>query len=192
MQVLPNVEQTMAGILSRNIHRHFTFYGRVLFLKQHVLSQATHLAHVLPCQKNRAETIWKKLGKFLWAKRSEHPPLKVLIRSRIPGWVGRPSPIWIFNVPLHPHIVHIIHKCRGPRESDSRLLVGTAAPTTLPANRPGPNSSPLRFATFHQTRHSCHHRPTPGGPLHVLIGSTSSPTPCNPEGPKLHARATVR
>jgi hypothetical protein len=89
-------EQTMAGILSRNVHRNFTFYGRVLFIKQHVISQATHLAHVLPCQKSRAEAIRKKLGKFLWAKRAEHPPLSTLIRPRKEGGLGAILPYEFF------------------------------------------------------------------------------------------------
>ena len=91
-----NVERTIAGILSRNIHRHFTFYGRVLFIKQHALSQATHLAHILPCSKSRALSIRQKFGKFLWAQRSEHPALNVLIRARNKGGLGAVLPYEFF------------------------------------------------------------------------------------------------
>ena len=34
------------NVLIKNTHRHFTFYGRVLFIKQHVLSHLVHIAHI--------------------------------------------------------------------------------------------------------------------------------------------------
>jgi len=75
-------------ILIKNTHRHFTFYGRVLFIKQHVLSQLIHIAHVLPCNKTQALLLQQKCNKFLWAQRREHPPLFVLIRPRLQGGLG--------------------------------------------------------------------------------------------------------
>ena len=76
------------NILIKNTHRHFTFYGRVLFIKQHVLSQLVHIAHVLPCNKTQALLLQQKCNKFLWAQRREHPPLNVLIRPRLQGGLG--------------------------------------------------------------------------------------------------------
>jgi hypothetical protein len=76
------------NILITNTHRHFTFYGRVLFIKQHVLSQLVHIAHVLPCNKTQALLLQQKCNKFLWAQRREHPPLNVLIRPRLQGGLG--------------------------------------------------------------------------------------------------------
>jgi hypothetical protein len=76
------------NILITNTHRHFTFHGRVLFIKQHVLSQLVHIAHVLPCNKTQALLLQRKCNKFLWAQRREHPPLNVLIRPRLQGGLG--------------------------------------------------------------------------------------------------------
>jgi hypothetical protein len=76
------------NILIPKTHRHFTFYGRVLFIKQHVLSQLVHIAHVLPCNKTQALLLRQKCKKFLWAQRREHPPLNVLIRPRLKGGLG--------------------------------------------------------------------------------------------------------
>jgi exonuclease III len=76
------------NILISNTHRHFTFYGRVLFIKQHVLSQLIHIAHVLPCNKTQALLLQQKCNKFLWCQRREHPPLNVLIRPRLQGGLG--------------------------------------------------------------------------------------------------------
>jgi hypothetical protein len=76
------------NILISNTHRHFTFYGRVLFIKQHVLSQLIHIAHVLPCNKTQALQLQQKCNRFLWAQRREHPPLNVLIRPRLQGGLG--------------------------------------------------------------------------------------------------------
>ena len=76
------------NILITNTHRHFTFYGRALFIKQHVLSQLVHIAHVLPCNKTQALLLQQKCNKFLWAQRREHPPLNVLIRPRLQGGLG--------------------------------------------------------------------------------------------------------
>jgi hypothetical protein len=75
-------------ILITNTHRHFTFYGRVLFIKQHVLSQLIHVAHVLPCNKTQALHFQRKCNRFLWAQRREHPALNVLIRPRLQGGLG--------------------------------------------------------------------------------------------------------
>ena len=91
-----NIFKTLEGILMRNIYRYFTFSGRVLFIKQHVLSQATHLAHVLPCSKTHAISIRQKFGIFLWAQRSEHPALNVLIRPRGKGGLGAVLPYEFF------------------------------------------------------------------------------------------------
>ena len=44
-----STHQKMIGILTLNNQRNFTFHGCVLFIKQQVLSQAIHIAHVLPC-----------------------------------------------------------------------------------------------------------------------------------------------
>jgi hypothetical protein len=76
------------NILIKNTHRHFTFHGRILFIKQHVLSQLVHIAHVLPCNKTQALLLQQKCNKFLWAQRREHPPLNVLIRPRLQGGLG--------------------------------------------------------------------------------------------------------
>ena len=87
----------MIGILSANRHRNFTFHGRVLFIKQHVLSQSVHLAHVLPCSKTQANLIRQSYGKFLWSHRREHPPLNVLIRPRNQGGLGAIIPFQFFH-----------------------------------------------------------------------------------------------
>jgi hypothetical protein len=76
------------NILITNTHRHFTFYGRFIFIKQHVLSQLIHIAHVLPCNKTQALLLQQKCNKFLWVQRREHPPLNVLIRPRLQGGIG--------------------------------------------------------------------------------------------------------
>ena len=85
------------NILIKNTHRHFTFYGRVLFIKQHVLSQLIHIAHVLPCNKTQALLIKQKFNKFLFSKRREHPPLEVLIRPRNQGGLGAILPFQFFQ-----------------------------------------------------------------------------------------------
>lgn len=91
-----DVQRKMEGLLSTNRHRRFTLYGRALFIKQHVIPQAIHVAHILPCCKTRAETIREKLGKFLWSQRREHPSLNVLIRPRNQGGIGAVLPFQFF------------------------------------------------------------------------------------------------
>ena len=111
------VHHKMIGILSNNRHRNFTFLGRVQFIKQHVISQAIHLAHVLPCSKTQSNHIRQSFGKFLWSNRREHPSLNVLIRPRNQGGLGAIIPFQFFHALLVRSLFKSLIHPEGPERA---------------------------------------------------------------------------
>ena len=70
-------------------------------------------------------------------------------------------------------------------------MVGPHTQPTQPSTRPRSNITPVQFATIHQARNTHHHRPPPGGPLHILISSTASPN-LSPPHLQIHITRTDR
>ncbi len=137
------------SILTSNSHRHFTLYGRVLFIKQHALSQLIHIAHVLPCTKTQALLIKRKFGKFLWSQRREHPSLEVLIRPRKQGGLGAILPFPFFQSLFIRQIFKSLIHPEAPEKTAAVYWLGSHLKKFLPQLiQPATNSSTATHPYF--------------------------------------------
>ena len=141
----------MHTILITNSHRRFTFYGRVLFTKQHVISRAVHLAHVFPCNKSRAETIRENIGSFLWAQRYEHPALPVLIRPHRQGGLGAVLPFFFFQSLYTRQIFKSLISPEGPEKAVLAYWLAHPLSKILPKFRTLPSAKERRMPDYIKT-----------------------------------------
>ena len=142
--------QVIQNILIKNTHRHFTFYGRVLFIKQHVISQLIHIAHALPCNKTQALLIKQKLNKFLFAKRREHPSLEVLIRPRNQGGLGAILPFQFFQSLFTRQVFKSLIHPEEPERTAAVYWLGPHLKNMLPnimQPKTHPNTTPRNYFT---------------------------------------------
>ena len=121
----------MLGIIRENYDRKMTLYGRVLFVKQHVLSRAVHLAHIIPCPPQRARAIEKTISRFVWRTLSRPTTLSTL-RPVMKGGLGFPNPALFF----HALLTHTAYKAlispEGPERSVLRYWLATHLRNQLP------------------------------------------------------------
>lgn len=121
----------MLGIIRENYDRKMTLYGRVLFVKQHVLSLPVHLAHIIPCPPHRARAIEGSITSFVWGKRSR-PATQCTQRPVLKGGLGFPNPSLFF----HSLLTHTMYKAlispEGPERSVLRYWLATHLRHQLP------------------------------------------------------------
>ena len=121
----------MVGVLQSNVHRNFTLYGRVLFIKQHVLSLSVYLAHVLPCPPRKAEALRKLISYFVF-RNGTKPARGSTLRPLKLGGLGIPSPQSF----LHSLIGHTMFKSligpEGPERSVLRYWLASSLRKELP------------------------------------------------------------
>ena len=141
----------MHTILITNSYRRFTFYGRVLFTKQHVISKAVHLAHVFPCNKSRAETIRENIGSFLWAHRYEHPALPVLVRPHHQGGLGAILPFYFFQSLYTRQIFKSLISPEGPEKAVLAYWLAHPLSRMLPKFRTLPSAKERRMPDYIKT-----------------------------------------
>ena len=126
-----NTYNKMVGVLTSNAHRNFTLYGRVIFIKQHVLSLSVYLAHVLPCPSRRAEALLKHFSYFVFRKGTK-PARGSTLRPLKLGGLGIPNPLCFFHSLIGRTMFKSLIGPEGPERSVLRYWLALPLRNELP------------------------------------------------------------
>jgi len=114
-----NMIKRLRATLSGSYKRQFTLYGRVFYIKTSVLSQAVHLAHVLPCCEAVADDLLSAFTNFIWKGHVEKPNRQTTYRPLNQGGLGVPNPFLFFQSLF---VTTLCTKFIGPEGAEKSML----------------------------------------------------------------------